>query len=180
MFVVCMTTEDNIFYEQFLQWLQDASNHELFVRVKQFVTKINDIVPKLLPQEREMQSVCFLRSNPQDRDDRSRYQNVRKRSSLRNGDVGGAEKEMHTMSAKVHHDHVLQQGMIDVAIESRSSPACLDTNPKKGTSFWIDVMHSRSSSRLRTWDTTIDIRFHSTRNSGIARLNVCLVRRCEQ
>lgn len=48
--------EDNIFYEQFLQWLQDASNHELFVRVKQFVTKINDIVPKLLPQEREMQT----------------------------------------------------------------------------------------------------------------------------
>ena len=180
MFALCLTAEDNIFYEQFLQWLQDASNHELFVRVKQFVTKINDIIPKLLPQERETQSVCFARIHSQNRDDRTRYQNVRERSSLWNGAVGGAEKEIHALSAEVHHDNVLQQGTIDVAIESRSSPVCPDTNPKKGTFFWIVVMHSRSSSRLRTWDMTIDIRFHSTRSSGIARSSVWLVRHCKQ
>ncbi|KAK8794222.1 hypothetical protein WA171_003346 [Blastocystis sp. BT1] len=46
----------NIEYDKFLDWLKLASNHELYVRVKKFVSSVNSILPKDTPGEREIQS----------------------------------------------------------------------------------------------------------------------------
>lgn len=46
----------NIEYDKFLDWLKHASNHELYVRIKKFVTSVNSILPKDTPGEREVQS----------------------------------------------------------------------------------------------------------------------------
>ena len=42
-------------YEEFLTWLKQAPNHEVYVRVKKFVSTINEIIPKESSYEREMQ-----------------------------------------------------------------------------------------------------------------------------
>lgn len=39
-----------------MDWLKHASNHELYVRIKKFVTSVNSILPKDTPGEREVQS----------------------------------------------------------------------------------------------------------------------------
>ncbi|KAK8795269.1 hypothetical protein WA588_004117 [Blastocystis sp. NMH] len=46
----------NVQYNEFLDWLKDTPNHELFIRVKKFVSSINAILPQTSPSERETQS----------------------------------------------------------------------------------------------------------------------------
>lgn len=47
--------EENVDYEEFLTWLKQANNHELYIRVKKFITSVNEIIPKETSSEREMQ-----------------------------------------------------------------------------------------------------------------------------
>lgn len=50
------SVEVNVEYEKFLDWLRDASNHELYVRVKKYINTVNSILPRESVYEREMQS----------------------------------------------------------------------------------------------------------------------------
>ena len=46
----------NVEYEKFLDWLRDASNHELYVRINKYVNSVNAILPRESTFERENQS----------------------------------------------------------------------------------------------------------------------------
>ena len=55
-FSVSHAIEVNVEYEKFLDWLRDASNHELFVRINKYVNTVNAILPRESTFERENQS----------------------------------------------------------------------------------------------------------------------------
>ncbi len=130
-----------------MDWLKLASNHELYVRVKKFVSSVNSILPKDTPGEREIQSENL---------------NLSMRSFVNEifigADIEDCKRELYQRFMfkflnimcydkvyAAHHFH------------HRFFLVYLVTNRERKIIFSNDVRRWPKSSHLRIWVMTIDI-----------------------